>query len=257
MKNLKYIVISLACLTLISLIYLTSLKEDSKPKIIEVNQVERFYQLLNRQETKQLPWNLILVNRDHPIPDDFSIELYTLDNGKKIDVRILKPLNDMLNDAKKAGFKPFVREAYRLHQEQVEMMNYYIDEHIGYGYSKEEARKIAETFVAIPGTSEHQIALAVDINNEDYEHDGLFVWLDQNAHKYGFVKRFASEKADITKINNEPWHYRYVGVNDALLMEHYNLCLEEYIDYLDRLNPFDLYQIDYCLDLYNNLKGAN
>ncbi len=59
--------------------------------------------------------------------------------------------------------------------------------------------------------------------------DAVYQWLDENAYKYGFVKRYPEDKTDITSINNEPWHYRYVGKDAARTMKQENLCLEEYL----------------------------
>ena len=89
------------------------------------------------------------------------------------------------------------------------------------------------------GTSEHEAGLALDIVasnyqelNEEQEKTPVQKWLMENCHKYGFVLRYPTEKKDITKINYEPWHYRYVGVKNATFMKEKNLCLEEYIEYL-------------------------
>ena len=99
------------------------------------------------------------------------------------------------------------------------------------GCSKKEAKKKAEEYVAIPGTSEHQLGLSVDINADTSKcsSDAVYQWLDENAYKYGFVKRYPEDKTDITSINNEPWHYRYVGKDAARTMKQENLCLEEYL----------------------------
>jgi D-alanyl-D-alanine carboxypeptidase len=73
----------------------------------------------------------------------------------------------------------------------------------------------------------------VDINaGKDEDTDALYEWLDNNAYKYGFIKRYPEDKSDITGINYEPWHYRYVGKEAATQMKQKNMCLEEYLDYL-------------------------
>ena len=84
--------------------------------------------------------------------------------------------------------------------------------------------------VAIPGTSEHQLGLSVDINADQTKcsSEKVYSWLDNNAYKYGFIKRYPSSKSYITGINNEPWHYRYVG-KEAATIKNQNLCLEEYL----------------------------
>ena len=93
---------------------------------------------------------------------------------------------------------------------------------------------MAEKYVAIPGTSEHQLGLSVDINADQTKcsSEKVYSWLDHNAYKYGFIKRYPENKIEITGENNEPWHYRYVGVDAALEMQKKGLCLEEYIETL-------------------------
>ena len=180
-------------------------------------------------------WNLILVNRDHPLPRNYEVELLKLDNGQEVDVRIYPDLQAMFNDARYAGLELFVRDGYRSHEEQVAIMNEYIDAYLDEGNDYVTAKHKAEDYVALPGTSEHELGLSVDINadNAYVEDDEVYDWLDANAYKYGFIKRYANDKIDITGINNEPWHYRYVGYEHALYMQEHNLCLEEYIEYLD------------------------
>ena len=88
------------------------------------------------------------------------------------------------------------------------------------------------TLYAIPDTSEHQLGLSVDINadTDKCSSEKVYQWLDENAYKYGFVKRYPEDKTDITGISNEPWHYRYVGTTVAKIMKEENLCLEEYLE---------------------------
>ena len=156
-------------------------------------------------------WNLILVDRDHYIPANYQVEMF--------------------DDARAAGLALFVREGYRTTKEQQQIMDDRIKEYENQGCSKKEAKKKAEEYVAIPGTSEHQLGLSVDINADTSKcsSDAVYQWLDENAYKYGFVKRYPEDKTDITSINNEPWHYRYVGKDAARTMKQENLCLEEYL----------------------------
>ena len=100
------------------------------------------------------------------------------------------------------------------------------------GDSPAQARENAEDWVALPGTSEHQTGLAVDINADGIHSAGreVYRWLDQNAYRYGFILRYPSDKTGITGISNEPWHYRYVGVTAAAEIRRQNLCLEEYLN---------------------------
>lgn len=181
-----------------------------------------------------LGWNLILVNKDYKIPSGYDPELTELSNGQKVDSRIYPQLQKMFDDARVAGLELFVREGYRTTQEQQKIMDEKIEEYRAEGYSHSEAKELAEKYVAIPGTSEHQLGLSVDINADTSKcsSDAVYAWLAENAYKYGFIKRYPSEKVEITGINNEPWHYRYVGTEAAAQMQESGLCLEEYIEQL-------------------------
>ena len=176
-------------------------------------------------------WNLILVNKNHKIPYNYSPELIELSNGEKVDARIYPDLQKMFDDARAAGLQLFVRDGYRTGDEQKAIMNDKIAAYEAEGYSKKEAKALAKTYVAEPGTSEHELGLSVDINAESSGafQDAVYEWLDENAYKYGFIKRYPADKTDITGIDNEPWHYRYVGYEAAKEMKEQNLCLEEYL----------------------------
>ena len=180
-------------------------------------------------------WNLILVNRDNYIPADYKVQLTELSNGKKVDSRIYPELQEMFDDARAQGYSLFVREGYRTQEEQQQLMDEKIEAYENEGKSKSEAKKLAEQWVAIPGTSEHQLGIAVDINADTTKSssDDVYKWLEENAHTYGFIKRYPSNKTDITGIINEPWHYRYVGKEVASEIYSQGICLEEYIDTLD------------------------
>ena len=179
-------------------------------------------------------WNLILVNRDNYIPADYKVQLTELSNGKKVDSRIYPELQEMFDDARAQGYSLFVREGYRTQEEQQKLMNEKIEAYENDGKSKSEAKKLAEQWVAIPGTSEHQLGIAVDINADTTKSssDDVYNWLAENAHTYGFIKRYPSNKTDITGVINEPWHYRYVGKEAASKIYSQGICLEEYIDTL-------------------------
>ena len=180
-------------------------------------------------------WNLILVNRDSYIPDDYQVEFTELSNGKKVDSKIYPELQEMFNAARAQGYGLFVREGYRTQEEQQQLLDEKIEAYENEGKSKSEAKKLAEQWVAIPGTSEHQLGIAIDINADTTISlsDDVYSWLAENAHKYGFIKRYPSDKTDITGVINEPWHYRYVGKEAALEIYSQGICLEEYIDTLE------------------------
>ena len=178
-------------------------------------------------------WMLILVNKDHPIPDNYKISFTELSNGQKVDARIYPDLQAMFDAARASGLQLFVREGYRTQEEQQQIMDDRIRKYVSEGNTQEEAKKLAEEYVAVPGTSEHQLGLSVDINPENSSQeskDKVYSWLAANAYTYGFIKRYPSDKVDITGISNEPWHYRYVGKTAAAEMQEKGLCLEEYLE---------------------------
>ncbi len=103
--------------------------------------------------------------------------------------------------------------------------------------NEEDAYALAVTEIAVPGTSEHQSGLAVDVHNLPYA-DISFAesesaeWLKDNCYKFGFILRYPQDKIDITKISFEPWHFRFVGRYHASRINELNYCLEEYIEYI-------------------------
>jgi D-alanyl-D-alanine carboxypeptidase len=179
-------------------------------------------------------WNLILVNKDNPVPDDYTVNLTDLSNGKQVDTRIYPALQKMFDDARSSGIDLFVREGYRTREEQQQIMDERIQEYQDQGCTYEEAEEKAREYVAVPGTSEHELGISVDINADSNvsSDEEVYSWLYDNAYKYGFVKRYPEDKTDITGINNEPWHYRFVGQKAALEMQEKDMCLEEYLEYL-------------------------
>ncbi len=179
-------------------------------------------------------WNLILVNKDNPVPDDYTVNLTDLSNGKQVDTRIYPALQKMFDDARSSGIDLFVREGYRTREEQQNIMDERIQEYQDQGCTYEEAEEKAREYVAVPGTSEHELGISVDINADSNvsSDEEVYSWLYDNAYKYGFVKRYPEDKTDITGINNEPWHYRFVGQKAALEMQEKDMCLEEYLEYL-------------------------
>lgn len=104
-----------------------------------------------------------------------------------------------------------------------------IQEYRAQGYSAEEAVRQAQRWVAVPGTSEHQLGIAVDINGAVWE---VYPWLQANSYKYGFIFRYPGEKTSLTGTAEEVWHYRYVGVEAAAQIYERGLCLEEYLETL-------------------------
>ena len=188
-------------------------------------------------EPEDTDWMLMLVNPQNTLPEDFSVTLKELENHQAVDARIYEDLQTMLEDARKEGLSPVVRSSYRTQADQEILYANKVSRLRKQGYSREEAEAEAARWVAFPGTSEHQLGLAVDIVAESYraleedqENTPEQKWLMANAHRYGFILRYPEEKSQITGIGYEPWHYRYVGREAAGEIYEKGICLEEYLE---------------------------
>lgn len=180
-------------------------------------------------------WCLILVNKEHCIPDDYEVELVELSNGQCVDRRIYPALQEMFDTARSEGIYPVVASGYRTAQKQQSLMDEKIAAYLVEGYSLQEAKEKADIWVAAVGTSEHQLGISVDINADGVHSAGnqVYDWLDENSYRFGFIKRYPEDKTEITGIINEPWHYRYVGKAAAAEIYCSGVCLEEYLEELD------------------------
>ena len=185
-------------------------------------------------------WQLLLVNRWNPIPDSgYPLALTELENGHAIDARAYTDLQEMMDACRAAGLDPMICSSYRTWEKQQELYENKIQRLLEEGLPQERAVTEAGTVVAVPGTSEHQTGLALDIVDASYQHldaaqenTQVQQWLMEHSWEYGFVLRYPSEKSEITGIIYEPWHYRYVGRAAASEMNELGLCLEEYVDWL-------------------------
>ena len=181
-------------------------------------------------------WELILVNSENTLLENYAVELAQLENEQAVDARIAGDLEKMLADARAEGLSPVICSSYRTGQLQQTLYSNKVARLLEEGYSQEEAQTEAARWVARPGTSEHQLGLAVDIVAQSYpvldagqEDTPEQQWLLENAYRYGFVLRYPEGKSHITGIGYEPWHYRYVGREAAEQMYWNDLCLEEYL----------------------------
>ncbi len=180
-------------------------------------------------------WKLILVNKQHPIPDDYEFNLGTISGSMQCDERVISPLFDMLKAARADGVNLIVCSPYRDLGRQTMLFGNKVDRYMGGGMSYMDAYNLASQAVTVPGSSEHQIGLAIDIITDGYSsldegfgETAAGKWLADNSAKYGFILRYPSGKEEITSIEYEPWHFRYVGVDAAGVITDNGLCLEEF-----------------------------
>lgn len=181
-------------------------------------------------------WCLILTNAEYPVPEDYAAELKAIPGTEQlVDERIYEPLMQMLEDMKALGLSPVVCSGYRTLDKQEKLFNRKVQSYVRSGHTKEESYILARQTISIPGSGEHCLGLAVDFYTNKYhklekefEKTPESQWLMENAQDYGFIMRYGEDKVDITGIEYEPWHYRYVGVKAARYMKEHGLSLEEF-----------------------------
>lgn len=172
---------------------------------------------------------LRLINSTHPLPSNFVPQTVKM-GGEEVGKVIYPYLKAMLDDALGEGVNMYIRSGYRSYAAQEAVLNGYINLYLNKGYSYEQARLLALKWASLPGCSEHQSGLAVDINaTGNTDSSTAYEWLAENAYKYGFILRYPEGKENITGIDYEPWHYRFVGVGEAKKIKNSGLCLEEYL----------------------------
>ena len=183
-------------------------------------------------------WRLVLVNKQHPIPDDYELKLGSIKTSRgsmKCDRRIIADLEKMIEDARKDGINLVICSPYRPSTRQKYLFNKKVKVYVKSGNSYMDSYYLSAQAVNIPGSSEHEIGLALDIVsdrysglNEGFADTDAGKWLAKHCMEYGFVLRYPKGKESITGIEYEPWHFRYVGKEAAEYMSSENICLEEF-----------------------------
>lgn len=182
---------------------------------------------------------LILVNKEMPLPEDFEVELQMLSNGEKSVAKVMyEPLKKMMNDGSEEGLDFVIASAYRDSEYQKRLLDEDIElamKEQGLTWQEAYDQETRETMP--PGYSEHETGLAVDIVALDYQYldekQGLTkesIWLRENCSRYGFILRYPEGKEEVTGIDYESWHFRYVGVEAAQEIMEQGITLEEYLE---------------------------
>lgn len=207
--------------------------KDPQSKLKQQKSVEAAA-VLSTEEPEN--WELVLVNNDYPLDQEYQPELAEITEGRSVDSRILEDTKQMLEDAQAGGLKMYICSAYRSYDDQKTVFNETMQNWVNQGSSLLDAYNETKKSVAVPGYSEHATGLALDITSEEYQDldekqadTAESKWLAENCYKYGFILRYPPEKADITGIIYEPWHYRYVGKEAAKEIKEKGITLEEYL----------------------------
>lgn len=179
---------------------------------------------------------MMLVNPWNPVPEDYEPQLVLLGDGIYMDERAAGPLTKMLEACLASGRMSVPISGYRTQEYQQELFDNKVERLLRDGWSPERVEEEAAKSVAVPGTSEHQLGLAMDIL--DVDNPNLDVtqewteaqrWLMKHCTEYGFILRYPNGTTDITGIIYEPWHYRYVGKANAAAIAASGLVFEEYL----------------------------
>ncbi|MBQ1243779.1 MAG: D-alanyl-D-alanine carboxypeptidase family protein [Clostridia bacterium] len=212
----------------ISTQYLSEKKPSDKSDFVDPLAAERIVV----DPTEGNPY-LVVVNAKRAADETYKPVLTEIfDTGYYMEEGVTPYYEEMYTAAKKDGITLTPYSAYRSYERQknnyINLTKQYKSQ---YKLSEEDAARKAATVILPPGTSEHNLGLAMDICNtrDDFANTKEFKWLTENAHKYGFILRYTAEKQDITGIVPEPWHWRFVGVEYAEAIKDSGLCLEEYL----------------------------
>ena len=193
----------------------------------------RLYQWKKELEQTRL---LTLVDREHPVEDDYNSEFILLGEGQMLDSRCVDDLEAMLAACRQAGGDPVITASFRTWGAQERAWEEALAALTAQGLDQEEAERLLETRLDRPGYSEHELGLAVDLAEQGSElpqeqqaETQTLRWLKENSWRYGFILRYPENKTALTGMDCRPWHYRYVGREAAAQIHELDLSLEEYI----------------------------
>lgn len=167
---------------------------------------------------------ILLVNYRNPMPENYTPNLVRYGEWARVDAVAEQHLRQMILDCRATGIECWLNCGYRSQEEQNTILNDRTKEYQEKGLSYQEAYEKALETVALPGYSEHETGLAFDIVCSVTP-----TWLHEHCWEYGFILRYPEDKADITNIVYEHWHYRYVGTKVSMAMKDTGMCLEEYV----------------------------
>lgn len=209
-------------------------KNDTYTHVVSIINTEADVEWLdNEKETDTSKGNLMLVNRlyglskDYEPEDIIDVPVSISYSGVKISKSILENIEELIEAGKEAGYTFVLSDGYRSYEAQKKMFESYKN---SYGYEE------ADKNVARPGHSEYQTGISFQIvpYNKVFDkprESTEYLWLKDNAYKYGFIFRYPEDKKDITLFDSYTWRLRYVGTDAASIIENEKICFEEYYAY--------------------------
>lgn len=199
---------------------------------------DEFY--TNTEKTDDTLGKFVILNKHYYSDENYKgLNLIDIDSeynlyntSFKLSKECYEAFLKMYNDAKGQGYAFKINSAYRSYEKQIKIYQ---------GWVNKDGVKLADTYSARAGFSEHQTGYAFDVRdypftNDDYSKTKSFTWVSENAYKYGFIIRFPKDKEYITGYQYEPWHYRYCGIECATYIHNNNITFEEYYEYFIKYN---------------------
>ena len=181
-------------------------------------------------------WQLICVNKNRYVASDVENKIslkYVAGSGEKMDSRAAAAYEKMYAAAKSDGYYLTPCSGYRRYSTQKRLYNEFYNDYLNQGYSSEEAHNLTSKRRNPAGSSEHNLGICMDIicaaSSANFQNTDEYAWLCENAADYGFILRYPEDKVSVTGVKFEPWHWRYVGVDNAHSIKNSGLCLEEYL----------------------------
>ena len=186
---------------------------------------------------------MVLVNHTNKMPDDYTFDTKECGSATAVNKTLQTAACDaflaMQKTAAADGVTVWMQSGYRSVKYQTSLYEKKTQYYLNKGYDNAAAKEKAAAVVNPPGYSEHNCGLAADLNSpehtgldEGFENTAAFRWLCAHAGDYGFILRYPKDAEDKTEIIYEPWHWRYVGVENAARINASGLCFEEYIQTL-------------------------
>jgi D-alanyl-D-alanine carboxypeptidase len=211
------------------------LKVVNEKPLEEANQSQKMTLQMNElkvTEDQIYKGNLLLVNKDYPVPlggeESEAVNLFehkellkgfiVLDKTIRLSPSLVQKFSTMIGAAANDGVSRFlISSGYRDNKEQNKLY-----------------RQMGADYALPAGYSEHNLGLSLDIGSTQAEMNQApeGKWLKKNAWRYGFILRYPGDKTAITGIQSEPWHFRHVGLPHSAIMHEKNFVLEEYLDFL-------------------------
>lgn len=211
----------------------TAQESPTKKDLYTIPDEPYYGKVLKPVEFDEDKWYLTFVNKNYVLPENYKLQLSEELFGTycQLDVRCAPYYIEMYNAALKDGCRLTPFSGYRSISTQKRNFENEMKLYLNKGYTFDEAYDKAATNILPPGTSEHNLGLAMDIVsiNHNFDQSKEFKWLMEHGAEYGFILRYPADKTDITMVQYEPWHWRYVGKEAAMEIMSKGITLEEYL----------------------------